>query len=234
MQGAAQPGENLPGANLPAYYARRAAEYEHVYAKPERQADLAWLAAALPSEFAGRNGLELACGTGWWTPHAARDARRWLATDINAEPLAIARAKPMPACVRWAQADAYALHGLDEVAPGAVVDAAFDAAFAGFWWSHVPLQQLPAWLAALHARLQPGARVVFIDNRYVAGSSTPLHRYDAAGNSYQQRQLADGSTHEVLKNFPSPAQAQALLGPQVQALRWVETDHYWLLAYDLP
>jgi demethylmenaquinone methyltransferase/2-methoxy-6-polyprenyl-1,4-benzoquinol methylase len=226
MQGAAQPGPIEPGANLPAYYARRAAEYEHVYAKPERQADLARLAAALPLEFAGRSGLELACGTGWWTPHAARDARRWLATDINAEPLAIARAKAMPACVRWAQANAYALQGLG--------DEGFDAAFAGFWWSHVPLQQLPGWLAALHARLQPGARVVFIDNRYVAGSSTPLHRHDAAGNSYQQRRLADGSTHEVLKNFPSHAQAQALLGTQVQALRWVETDYYWLLAYELP
>lgn len=74
-------------------------------------------------------------------------------------------------------------------------------ALAGFWWSHVPLERIPAFLQSLHATLAPGARVVMLDNRYVAGSSTPIAECDAAGNSYQQRLLADGSVHRVLKNF---------------------------------
>ena len=45
--------------------------------------------------------------------------------------------------------------------------------------------------------------MVFFDNCYVEGSSTPLSRTDAAGNTYQSRRLDDGSTHEVLKNFPA-------------------------------
>jgi demethylmenaquinone methyltransferase/2-methoxy-6-polyprenyl-1,4-benzoquinol methylase len=210
---------------MAAYYARRAGEYERIYARPERQAELRALEAWLTSEFAGRQVFEIACGTGWWTPHGAREARRWLATDLNPETLAIARSKALPACVEIAEADAYRL---DTLAPGD-----FDATFAGFWWSHVPLQRLSDWLATLHARLQPGARIVFIDNLYVEGSSTPVHRRDEVGNTYQRRRLDDGSTHEVLKNFPDRDAAVALLGPRVTDVRWTETGHYWTLAYAL-
>lgn len=214
--------------DLQSYYAQRASTYERIYAKPERQADLraieSWLGAA-EGPFAGRRGLEIACGTGWWTPHAARHALDWLASDVNPETLALARIKPLPPCVRFARIDAYALAGLD--------DERFDAAFAGFWWSHVPLARLPAWLERLHARLARGARVVFLDNAFVPGSSTPIARRDADGNTYQQRRLDDGSTHEVLKNFPTREEAVARLGAQACGPRWHRWAHYWALEYQL-
>ncbi len=207
------------------YYAQRAAYYERVYLKPERQADLRAIEAWMPAPFAGREVLEIACGTGWWTPFGARDAKAWLATDLNPATLDLARAKPQLPCVRYAEVDAYTLAGLPALS--------FDAAFAGCWWSHVPLARLTDWLALLHARLRPGARVVFLDNRYVAGSSTPISRRDAEGNSYQQRTLDDGSTHEVLKNFPSAAQAIAMLGERAREAEWIEYPHYWVLSYTL-
>jgi ubiquinone/menaquinone biosynthesis C-methylase UbiE len=206
------------------YYARRAAEYERIYAKPERQGDLHKMEAWLPGCFAGRNVLEVACGTGWWTQFAARNATRWLATDINEETLAIARSKLLPGNVQLRNADAYA--------PGGI-DGAFDAAFAGFWWSHVPLARLPSWLDTLYAKLQPGARVVFIDNLYVEGSSTPLSRRDADGNTYQQRTLDDGSAHEVLKNFPTREEALAVIGPRAHNAQWQQWMHYWALSYEV-
>lgn len=206
------------------YYARRAAEYERIYAKPERQADLREMAAWLPSCFVGRRVLEVACGTGWWTQLAARDATQWLATDVNEETLAIARAKVLPAAVRLSMADAYTLDG---------IDGAFDAAFAGFWWSHVPMARLPSWLHTLQAKLRPGASVVFIDNLYVEGSSTPIARRDADGNTYQQRALDDGSTHEVLKNFPAREQAMAALGSRARNTQCHQWTHYWSLTYEL-
>lgn len=210
-------------AKMATYYARRATVYERVYFKPERQSDLRAMEASLPALFTGRHALEIACGTGWWTPHAARDAASWLATDLNPETMALAQAKPLPTCVRFAPVDAYTLAGL----PGAP----FDAAFAGCWWSHVPLQRLRGWLDTLHARLAGGARVVFLDNSFVQTRSTPISRRDKFGNSYQQRALDDGSLHEVLKNFPTRDEAFAALGPRARDPQWIEYEHYWLLSY---
>ncbi len=211
------------------YYVQRAAYYERIYHKPERQSDLRAMEAWIGTPFAGRRVLEVACGTGWWTPHAARDAFDWLATDINPETMALARSKVLPACVRFAEIDAYALAGLPD-------DARFDAAFAGCWWSHVPLARLPAWLVLLHSKLQPGARVVFLDNSFVQTSSTPLTRTDAEGNTYQNRTLDDGSVHEVLKNFPRRDEAFALLdradGAAIER-EWIAHEHYWILSYRL-
>ena len=211
--------------DMQAYYVQRAAYYERVYLKPERQADLRAMEAALPPLFAGRDVLEIACGTGWWTPHGARDAAAWLATDLSPETMAVARSKALPACVRFATVDAYAMAELG--------DRTFDAAFTGCWWSHVPLQRLPGWLDTLHARLRPGARVVMLDNSYVQTSSTPLKRRDAEGNTYQERTLDDGSVHEVLKNFPTPEQAIAMLGPRACRPQWQAYTHYWVLSYEL-
>lgn len=204
------------------YYAQRAQEYERIYAKPERQADILALKAWLPPLFAGRQVLEVACGTGYWTPHAAAQCASWTATDVNEEVLAIARAKPQPHDhVQFQIADAYAL----------ALGKKFDAAFAGFWWSHVPLDRAGEWLDGLHACLHRGARVVLLDNRYVEGSSQPISRRDEAGNSYQARRLDDGSTHEVLKNFPSGNEMRRLLGPRASGFEWTEWPYFWACSY---
>ena len=208
------------------YYKRRAAYYERVYHKPERQTDLRAMEAWVAQAFAGRRVLEVACGTGWWTPHGARDCLSWLATDLNPETMDIAQTKALPeGKLQFATVDAYTFAELG--------DTTFDAAFAGCWWSHVPLSRLAAWLEALHARLAPGARIVFLDNSFVQASSTPISRRDAAGNSYQLRTLDDGSVHEVLKNFPRAEDALAMLGPRAYDARWIAHEHYWLLAYTL-
>jgi demethylmenaquinone methyltransferase/2-methoxy-6-polyprenyl-1,4-benzoquinol methylase len=216
-------------AGLRRYYAERAAVYEAIYAKPERQADLRTMEAWLPGPFTGRSVLEIACGTGWWTPHGARAARRWLATDANEETLAIARTKPVPpGIVEFHTLDAYTLDGIE---PGR-----FDAAFAGFWWSHVPLARLADWLRTLHERLAPGAVVVMMDNLYVPGSSTPISRRDNEGNTWQARRLPDGRVHEVLKNFPDEHGAGAAVraaAPGASDLRWHTWAHFWALSYRL-
>lgn len=220
---------NVPAAtedSMRAYYAQRATSYERVYAKPERQADLLAMKSWLPPHFEGRHGLEIACGTGYWTPFAAARCASWLATDANEAVLAIARTKPLPPDrVRFRLADAYALDALGE--------GRFDAALAAFWWSHVPLARLRGWLQHLHRQLHPGAVVVMLDNRFVPGSNHPVTRQDDDGNTYQTRQLDDGSTHEVLKNFPDRDQAIAQLGDGVRAVRWTEFQHFWALSYTL-
>ena len=208
------------------YYRQRATYYERVYHKPERQSDLRAMEAWLPGAFAGRRVLEVACGTGWWTPHGARDCAHWLATDLNLNTMDVARNKAMPdGKVEFATVDAYTFEGLD--------GRTFNGAFSGCWWSHIPLERLASWLELLHARLEPGARVVMLDNSYVQTSSTPLSRHDAQGNTYQNRTLDDGSMHEVLKNFPTREQAFAAIGARALNPEWTDYEHYWVLTYVL-
>lgn len=205
------------------YYARRAAEYERIYAKPERQNDLMLLRTLVAGELAGRRVVEIACGTGYWTAAFAPTARSVTATDLAPEPLAIARAKSYPGGrVRFARSDAWRPQD---------IEGTFDAMFAGFWWSHVPRAAVPGFLAAWHARLGAGSRMVFVDNRYVAGSSTPVARVDSAGDTWQRRRLDDGSEYEVVKNFPTAEELRAAPGPRVSAATLTELQYYWLFAY---
>ena len=72
---------------------------------------------------------------------------------------------------------------------------------------------------------------MLLDNRYVLGSSTSIARRDEAGNTYQQRRLADSSEHEVLNNFPSPTELRAALAANASGLRIVEFEYYWGASY---
>lgn len=111
------------------YYAKRAPEYERIYAKPERQADLAWLRARVREFTRSAQVLDLACGTGYWTAAMAQ-ARSIVGADVNDTVVRIARAKGI-AGASFVLADNDAL----PFAPGR-----FDAMTAGGWWSHVPRQ----------------------------------------------------------------------------------------------
>ena len=205
------------------YYARRAAEYERIYAKPERQGDLRRLEGLVERSFEGLNVLEVACGTGYWTRFAARGARSILASDCNEEVLEIARQKAYGGCrVEIVQADAYAL---DNVPDG------FNAGLAAFWWSHIARADLPRFLRAFHAKLTTGSPVLVLDNRYVEGSSTSVSRRDDQGNTYQIRRLLDGSEHEVLKNFPDAETFAAALANHGTDLEFTDLPYYWIARY---
>ena len=215
----------MASPELVEYYRRRAGEYEAIYAKPERQADLAVLRKEVPQRLAGRHILEIACGTGYWTTLVAPLAASIVATDMAEEPMTIAQGKAYPPQrVRFALADAYKL-GEDL--------GRFDGALAMFWWSHIPLADIGKFLASLHRRLERGARVVMMDNLYIAGSSTPIAERDAAGNTYQLRRLADGTENRVLKNFPSESDLRAALAPHARSFAYRPLEYYWLAEYEL-
>jgi demethylmenaquinone methyltransferase/2-methoxy-6-polyprenyl-1,4-benzoquinol methylase len=209
--------------DLADYYERRAPHYDAVYAKPERQADLLLLQQQIPSLLTGRHVLEVAAGTGYWTQCIAATAQSIRATDYNAGPLAIAAGRDYPrGNVEFEHADAYALDQLS---------GEYDAAFVGFWWSHMLLADTDRFLDGLCARLTPGSPLVIIDNQYVEGSNHAITRTDQDGNTYQRRSLPDGSAHEVLKNFPTAAKLLDVgrrhgTGPEL-----TEFEYYWLLTF---
>ena len=213
--------ETPTAAPLQQYYGKRAAEYEKIYEKPERQRELEWLRRRIPELLAARTVLEVACGTGYWTQFIARTARKVHACDINESVLEIAREKPIPpGRVSFFKADAVSLEGAPE---------GCDAAFAGFWWSHIRKAELAKFTGNLKAKLAPGSLVVILDNSYYEGSSTAVSRRDREGNTYQMRRLASGEEHEVLKNFPTAQELADAIRP-IAAEAHVETlNYYWLL-----
>jgi ubiquinone/menaquinone biosynthesis C-methylase UbiE len=211
--------------HLEDYYSKRAREYEKVYDKPERQQELEWLRGRVPRLFAGRTVLEVACGTGYWTQHIARAAKKVHACDINDSVLEIAREKPIaPGRANFFKADAISLEGAP---PGC------NAAFAGFWWSHVKKSGIAQFVSNLSRKLEPGSLVGILDNQFAQWSSTPLSRTDAEGNTYQMRKLANGDEFEVLKNFPTAGELRAAVLPVAREAHLESLQYYWLLVFTL-
>jgi SAM-dependent methyltransferase len=206
------------------YYQARAREYERVYDKPERQEDLVRLKAWLAEQARGRTILEVACGTGYWTAIAAGTARAIVATDLNPGPLAIARAKGLGAHVRFAEADAFALPDYE---------GGFDAGMALFWWSHVLVADQRRFLEHFAAKLRPGAKLLMMDNNYVAQCMSPISRRDALGDTYQVRRLESGAEYEIVKNFPSTGDLQRALAPVCARVNVLQLPHYWAVSATL-
>lgn len=205
------------------YYAARAQEYDRIYAKPERQEDLRRMESWLSSALVGCNVLELACGTGYWTQFYAPTAKEVIGIDSSPETLEICRAR-VTTNVKLLEGDAF---------HPPLTEISFDAAFAGFWWSHVPVARIPAFLASLHSALLPGAKVIFMDNRLVPGSSTPISERTEEGDTYQQRRLSDGSLHRVLKNFPTADALLREIEPHAREVVYYQWTYFWAVEYTL-
>lgn len=204
------------------YYAARAPEYDRIYLKPERQDDLRQIEGWLPPIFAGASVLEVACGTGYWTQFIAPVATQVVALDAAPDTMRIAKGRPANGNVEFIEGDAYAL---------ALGGRRFQRGFAGFWFSHVPKSRVREFLLGFNAALEPGAMVVLLDNRYVEGSSSPISETDVEGNTYQERRLGDGTTHRLIKNFPSEAELRAATAGLATRVAYKTWPYYWALSY---
>jgi SAM-dependent methyltransferase len=208
--------------SMQSYYAARAPEYDDVYLKPERQADIQRVRDWLPPIFAGTRVLEVACGTGFWTQFIAPAASEIVAIDTSSETMVIAERRLQRNNVRFVVGDAYCLpRDLGQ----------FGGAFAGFWFSHVPKSRRLSFLAGLDQLLERGATVLLLDNLYIAGSNHPLTEQDSEGNTYQSRTLSDGSTHRVLKNFPTDSELHDLAGQMGSRGIFTRFEYYWAFQY---
>jgi ubiquinone/menaquinone biosynthesis C-methylase UbiE len=212
----------MGGEILREYYGSRAPEYDLVYGKPERQGDLRLLEHWIPAAMTGRSVLEIACGTGYWTRFIGMTARKLTAADASAAMIRIAGAKPESKGARFVRCDAYSLPFRAR---------RFDAAFAGFWFSHVPRARRREFIDGMHRTLAPGAKVLFLDNRFVSGNSTPIDGEDGEGDTYQVRQLEDGTTYRVLKNFPPETELRETVAGTATGIRYHKLRYFWALEY---
>lgn len=208
--------------NLVGYYQQRAAEYEAIYYKPERQQDIAAATAILQNIFRHKQVFEIACGTGFWTEKIATTATVVHATDINQSVINIAQQKQYNnSNVSFEQADFFRYQPAQP----------YETLFGGFIWSHILLQKIDTFLATIHNFVLPGGTVIFIDNNYVPGSNLPITHTDKEGNTFQTRKLLDGSTHLVLKNFPDEDFLRSKLSNTAAEISFINLMYYWILIY---
>ena len=202
------------------FYAKSASNHDRVYDKPERLHDLAAMRTHVADALRGHVVLELACGTGYWTSIIAASADSVVATDINAEMIALAKLRALPSDkVTLRVADANALP--DDIG-------SFTAVFIGFWWSHVKRETQERFLAQLRAKLGD-ILIVLLDDAYVEGSSDTVARTDMEGNTYQIRVAPDGERYEIPKTYPSDSALRKKLASSVREIRVVRTEFYWML-----
>lgn len=207
--------------NLISYYNNRAKEYDKVYQIPEEQEDLAKATVLFQTIFANKTLLEIACGTGYWTEQIAKMATSIHAIDINRNVIDIAKTRKYNNNVTFEIADLFHIKTKNK----------FDAIFGGFIWSHILLQDLDNLLAKLKNQLTKTGTMVFIDSKPIEGhyhDKKRITRTDEFGNTFQTRQLEDGSTYEVLKNFPNNDFLYSKLSKIATNINLIDLEHYWI------
>lgn len=209
-------------SDIVSYYKARAKEYEKIYNKPERQDDLLLAGQILQDTFAGKEVVEIACGTGYWTQKISATASKILATDINDTVIEVAKTKNYPpAKIDFQTADLFNLANTNR----------HESLFAGFIWSHIKLQELKSFIDKVNSLVRNSGTIVFMDNNYVEGSNHPLTEKDDLGNTYQTRTLENGTIHKVLKNFPTETFIRQLLTDKATDINFINLQYYWILKY---
>jgi demethylmenaquinone methyltransferase/2-methoxy-6-polyprenyl-1,4-benzoquinol methylase len=194
------------------YYRARAAEYDEWLLRqgrydrgPQHRAE--WLGEVVHVETALREALpsgdvlELACGTGLWTQHLARNHRRVVAVDASPEALAISRARIQSDAVEYVVADLFSW-----VPPAA----RFDAVFFAFWLSHVPARRFDAFWNVVRSALKPKGAVFFVDT-LLEQTSTARDHGPLSDLGTVQRRLNDGREFMVVKVFYEPVRLERRL-----------------------
>lgn len=205
------------------YYKKRANEYELIYQKPERQDDLLKIEKYLGNQFQNKKIIEIACGTGFWTQKLARTCESILAIDINKTVIEIAQQKNYSKHnVKFEVQDLTQLRNRRQKLEGL---------FGGFIWSHIKKEEIQNFLTICLHQISHSSELIFIDNKYVAGSSTPISRMDEKGNKYQKRTLRSGEEFEVVKNFPSRKEFAEMIGYGMREFEWLELDYYWIAKF---
>lgn len=212
-----------------AYYDARAPEYDDWYLRRgryERGAihDAAWHAEL---DAAGRwlDGLplsgelvELAAGTGWWSPLLASKGDLSM-YDAAGAPLERARDRLLAHRLRahlhvrdaWAEPDRFV-----------------DGLFTGFWLSHVDRERLPSFLALVRRWLRDGGRFAAIDSLPDPASGAADHPVPADDRAV--RRLDDGREFTIVKVFHAPdALAEALRTAGFTDVQVTTTGRFFVL-----
>jgi demethylmenaquinone methyltransferase/2-methoxy-6-polyprenyl-1,4-benzoquinol methylase len=196
------------------YYRRRANEYDatsygDVVAARARIARL--VAQMQPTGTV----LEIACGTGLWTEALADVAHTLTAIDVAPEAVAIARDRVRTDNVRFEIADVFSWTAAQR----------FDVIFFSAWLSHVPTGRFDDFWRMLRGLLATGGRVLFVDEPIELRDK---ETYLSGSEEIVERQLRDGSTFRLVKNFVDPESLERRLRGLGWTCRTWRDDDDWV------
>ena len=208
--GGSQRGTGARHDSLVDYYEARAGEYDDWYLRRGRYArgpihDAAWN-AELDGAGTWLDGLpirgeivELAAGTGWWSPLLASKGELSI---YDAAPAPLDRAR-----------DRLLAHGLRAHIhvrdAWAEPDRPVDALFCGFWLSHVERARTAEFLGLARRWLKPGGVFAFIDSLPDPQSGAADHPTPSDDTSV--RRLDDGREFTIVKVYREPAELEVAL-----------------------
>jgi SAM-dependent methyltransferase len=192
------------------YYQARAGEYDDWYLRRGRYArgpihDAAWNAELdgagtwLDGLPIGGEIVELAAGTGWWSPLLAGKGELSI-YDAAGAPLELARDRLVAHRLRAH------IHVRDAWAEP---DRQVEALFAGFWLSHVARGRTAEFLALARRWLKPGGIVAFIDSLPDPQSGAADH--PPVAGDVAVRRLEDGREFTIVKVYREPDDLVAAL-----------------------
>lgn len=208
------------------YYRARAAEYEQIYYRdvPERRQEIADHFEFVEKLAAGKTVLELACGSGYWTQAAAKNAREVISTDIALEMIKEAQHKKYNSPVTFINCDIYDLP---------FKSAAFDLIIIGFWFSHEPKQNYSRFFEIIERPLKDDGQIWLIDNNPPAeGTKSDFLHTDQAGNNFKNRRLNDGREFSILKNYFNRNELLDIFSKPFCISQLTHNKCYWSLLLD--
>jgi ubiquinone/menaquinone biosynthesis C-methylase UbiE len=203
------------------YYRQRAAEYEQIYYRdiPARRQEIADEEIRLKELVKGKSVLDTPCGTGYWTYTASQTARAVVASDLLAEMITEAAAKPYPQPVQFVQSDLY---------HPPFADSSFDIVTLGFWLSHHSRQDFDSLFQSLGRIIKADGLVWMIDNNPPAeGDLNHSEGTDEFGNNLKKRFLDDGREYVIIKNYFTEDDLREVLSPFFAIQRLTFGNYYW-------
>ncbi len=228
---ATSPASASGDAEMLAYYEARAGEYDDWYLRRGRYShgpiqDMAWQQAldeatlwldALP--WRGEI-VELAAGTGWWSPLLAQKGELSIFDAADA-PLDRARERLV---AHRLKAHIHVRDAWEEP------DRPVDGLFTGFWLSHVPRARLGDFLRLVRGWLKPGGMFAFIDSRPDPYSGAVDHDVPPAPDM-SLRRLSDGRTFTIPKVFYEPDELESALTAAGFAAANVKVNRFFLMGH---
>ncbi|MBN1992807.1 MAG: class I SAM-dependent methyltransferase [Anaerolineae bacterium] len=226
-----------------AYYQARAQEYDDWFYRRENydrgpehtqqwQTEINEVCHALQKANLGGHIVDIAAGTGIWTHELLSLADHITAIDSSQEMLELNRSRLQSNKVTYVLTDLFYWQPV----------MAYDAAFMGFWLSHVPPSQLYEFIGTLVGALKPEGKIFFVDSLLKPSATARgqtqdlILREQAAGlgKSRQitiRRRLSNNREFEIVKVFYDPHELVERFGAHNIPVTVKKTDNFFLYGW---